>query len=45
MQDRRRPVAYPGAAPGDTMDFEHSERARTLLAQVEAFMAARVLPN
>ena len=26
------------------MHFEHSERARTLLAQVEAFMAAKVLP-
>ena len=26
------------------MHFEHSERARTLLAQVERFMAQRVLP-
>jgi len=27
------------------MHFEHSERARTLLAQVETFMAEQVLPN
>ena len=39
---RRIAVSNPG---GLQMDFEHSERARLVMEQVERFVRERVVPN